>query len=218
MKIFPSMISSNILNLEAVIQLVDPLVDGYHLDIMDDHFVPNLTWGPAFVNALRMITNKPFQIHLMVDNPASWIKRINHQPGDSFVFHAEAVTPTIAHEVLVAAKDAGWRAGIAINPATRVEQIGQHIALLDELLIMSVVPGFSGQGFIDTIAKADITRALAGQLGLPVPLIGMDGGIGVKNIGLVAAAGVEMVGIASAIFSGDIIKNIAHLRSAAHPQ
>ncbi len=216
MKLFPSIISANLLNLESVIRTIDSHVDGYHIDIMDDHFVPNLTWGPMFVAALRTVTNRPFQIHLMVDNPATWISRLACAAGDSFVFHVEAVNTSQVSPVLAAAKQAGWRVGLALNPATEIERVGLYLAELDEVMIMSVNPGFSGQSFIDTSAKAPALRALSSRLGVTAPLIAMDGGVGLQNIGMLALAGIDLVGVASAIFSGlDPVKNIQNLRQAA---
>lgn len=219
MKLFPSIISANLLNLESVIRTIDPHVDGYHIDIMDDHFVPNLTWGPMFVAALRTVTNRPFQIHLMVDNPATWISRLACATGDSFVFHVEAVTASQVGPVLATAKQAGWRVGLALNPATEIERVGLYLAQLDEVMIMSVNPGSSGQSFIDTSAKAPALRALSSRLSVEAPLIAMDGGVGLQNIGMLALAGIDLVGVASAIFSGiDPVKNIQNLQQAARCQ
>ncbi len=216
MKIFPSLISANLLQLGAVVQTIDDHVDGYHLDIMDDHFVPNLTWGPAFIAALRRITKKPFQIHLMVDNPAAWISRLAFNSGDSFIFHVEAVADSGIHTVLRDARSAGWRVGLALNPGTQVERVGQHLASMDEVLLMSVNPGFSGQSFIDTSAKATQLTALSGKLNVKMPVMCMDGGINESNIGSIANAGVELVGAASAVFGGNNeVENIKKLRIAA---
>jgi ribulose-phosphate 3-epimerase len=216
MKIFPSVISADLLNLRAVIHSIDEHVDGYHIDIMDDHFVPNLTWGPMFVAALRKATKRPFQIHLMVDNPEAWVSRLVFEAGDSFIFHVEAASGSSISQVLKSAKAVGWRVGLALNPQTDVERIGQHLASVDEVLIMSVNPGFSGQAFIDTSVKIPGLQALSSKLGVPMPLIAMDGGIGVQNIGALAKAGVELVGAAAAIFSGDdLVGNIKNLRQAA---
>lgn len=212
MKIFPSLVSADLLQLGAVIQAIDEYVDGYHLDIMDDHFVPNLTWGPAFIAALRKATAKPFQLHLMVDNPAQWIPRLAFNPGDSFVFHIEAVAPTAVHSVLDVAQNAGWKVGLALNPPTPVERVGQHLGRLDEILIMSVNPGFSGQGFIDTTYKIRQLHELAHKLKVTSPAICMDGGIGPWNVELLAKSGVQMIDVASAIFKGEPIANIQHLR------
>lgn len=216
MKIFPSLISADLLRLGDVIRAIDADVDGYHLDIMDDHFVPNLTWGPAFINALRAATARPFQVHLMVDNPLAWVTRLNLQTGDSFVFHVEAVVAEAVHELVGQVCERGWRVGLAINPGTPVEQITQYLQNLDEVLIMSVQPGFSGQLFIDTTARVRQVREFCLDAGIEVPLLCMDGGINIKNIGSVALAGVELVGVAKSVFdAGDAGKNIQNLRRLA---
>lgn len=216
MKIFPSLVSADLLQLGCVIQEIDEHVDGYHLDIMDDHFVPNLTWGPAFIAALRRCTKKPFQIHLMVDNPDKWIDRLAFNPGDSFVFHVEAVADSLIHTVVRDARSAGWRVGLALNPGTEVARVGQHLAALDELLLMSVNPGFSGQSFIDTSSKIADLRIMGGRLEVKTPMVCMDGGINAGNIGHVARAGVELIGAAASVFGGDdLVGNIKKLREAA---
>ena len=89
MQIFPSLISSDLLNLERTIKQLESYCDGFHIDIMDDHFVPNLTWGPAFVNAISKVTNKSLSVHLMVDNPFKWLDRVELTNNDFLIFHFE---------------------------------------------------------------------------------------------------------------------------------
>ncbi len=219
MLIFPSIISCDLLNLERTIGSIDAHVDGYHIDVMDDHFVPNLTWGPMFISALRRITSKPFQIHLMIDDPKRWIDRVAFHAGDSFVFHLEALHDDDAVRSIVnSARNHGWRVGLALNPPTLLESIYPYIQDLDEILFMSVHPGFSGQSFIDVTAKVRefIAHFHTSQSKKNHPLICMDGGVGPSNIGLLAGAGVEAVGVAAAIFGeGDPVQNIAQLRRLA---
>ena len=216
MLIFPSIISCDLLNLERTIKTIDDHVDGYHIDVMDDHFVPNLTWGPAFITALRGATQRPFQIHLMVDNPRAWIDRIQFKKEDSFIPHVEAFYDEKEVEILLNdAHAAGWRVGLALNPPTPIAKIMPYMHLLDEILFMSVNPGFSGQSFIDVSAKV---RQFKDAINFPLksPRICMDGGIGVTNIGMLSTTGVQLVGAAAAIFSGaDLIKNIENLRCAS---
>src|SRR3990172_9915424 len=124
MTIYPSLISSDLLNLAATLSLFDDHCDGYHLDVMDDHFVPNLTWGPAFINAIASHTKLPLNVHLMVDNPENWLNRLTLSQKDSFIFHWEAlndVEQVIALAQTIRAK--GILAGLAINPKTDVESI-----------------------------------------------------------------------------------------------
>lgn len=202
MKIYPSLISCDVLNLASTLATLDPHVDGYHIDIMDDHFVPNLTWGPAFVNALAGATTKPLQMHLMVDNPASWVTRLNLQKKDSFVFHREAISDIYEGVKLIEElKKRSIKAGLALNPTTGLEQLEPFVALLDEILIMSVNPGFSGQKFIESVTdKVPALVAMRQQKNLKFSIC-MDGGIGSGNICSLQQAGVQIVSVASAIFS-----------------
>ena len=201
MKIYPSLISSDILNLRNVVKMLDPHCDGYHIDIMDDHFVPNLTWGPAFVNALRKTTELPLDVHLMVDNPEEWVSRLELKKDDFFVFHIEAVKDCL--KIIKEVKKIGCKVGIALNPATPAEQIFPFLSELDQVLIMSVNPGFSGQKFIpEVLKKADLLIKKRDLENLSF-LVSMDGGIGLSNIMEVADVGVDMVGAASAIFKKD---------------
>lgn len=218
MKIFPSIISADVLRLRDVVSELDAYVDGYHIDIMDDHFVPNLTWGPVFVNALRQITKRPFQVHLMVDNPHMWVDRLDLKAGDSFVFHVEAVFPRAISTIFDALVQRGWKRGLAINPKTPIDTLLQKIELLDEILVMSVEPGFSGQAFIDTTHRVKKVRDFCLQAGLKVPLMCMDGGINSSNISVIAAASVQLVGVANAVFNGgNPVQNIQNLRQLANP-
>lgn len=201
------------MRLEAVIGELDAYVDGYHIDIMDDHFVPNLTWGPLFVNALRQITQRPFQVHLMVDNPHTWVDRLDLKPADSFVFHVEAVSPDSMDSIFDQVLQRGWNRGLAINPKTPIDVLLKKVNSLDEVLVMSVQPGFSGQEFIDTTARVHQVRDFCLDAGINVPLMCMDGGINAQNISTVAAVGVDLIGVANAVFgSKNWVENIANLR------
>ncbi len=202
MKIYPSLISCDVLNLASTLAALDSHVDGYHIDIMDDHFVPNLTWGPTLVNALAGATTKPLQMHLMVENPASWVTRLNLQKKDSFVFHREVVRYVQDGVKLIEElKKRDIKAGLALNPKTGVEQLEPFVSLLDEILIMSVNPGFSGQKFIESACdKVPALVAMRQQKNLKFNIC-MDGGIGASNICSLQQAGVQIVSVASAIFS-----------------
>lgn len=201
MDIYPSLISADILNLQQVINTLNPVCNGYHIDVMDDHFVPNLTWGPMFVNAIRTITSLPLHVHLMVDNPTSWLERIALNAGDTFIFHAEVIKDnTIRHQLITDIHNKGWNAGIAINPKTSVESIFDTLAIINSVLLMSVEPGFSGQTFIPSIIDK-IKPLLAKQKQLnTIFKIGIDGGINKSNIKLLKENNVDSVAIAAAIF------------------
>jgi len=213
MKIFPSLISSDLLNLEKSIKILEPESDGFHIDVMDDHFVPNLTWGPAFVNAIASIAQKPLLVHLMVDNPKKWLDRLNLEPKDIFVFHCEAIEQPFIPEFIDVIRDRNIKAGIAVSPKTSINNIFDYLPKLDHVLLMSVEPGFSGQKFMpEVLDKVVPLVELREKQGFTFEL-SMDGGIGKENIQKLAALGVDQVGIANAIFSQtDWIKAIKELK------
>lgn len=202
MKIYPSLISADLLNLKSVIAQLDPHCDGYHLDVMDNHFVPNLTWGPDFINRIRQTTSKQLDIHLMVDNPQAWLSTLTLNTHDMITFHIEATQkPEDVEGLISAIHTAKLNAGIALNPATPIEQLYPHLINLDHVLLMSVNPGFSGQAFIpDVISKI---KPLVNQRSTSSKYfsIGMDGGISLSNIATLAQHGVDYACAASAIFS-----------------
>jgi len=202
MEIYPSLISSDLLNLEKTIKLLEPHCDGFHIDIMDDHFVPNLTWGHGFVNSIAKITKKPLHVHLMVDSPESWINRLALRSTDIFIFHIEASkTKNETMTIIDAVHNARHPVGIAVNPGTNIEMVYEYLPLIQNVLVMSVQPGFSGQKFmpevLDKIPKLIEKRK---ELGVKFK-ISMDGGVGAGNIAHLAQIGVEQIGAAAAIFA-----------------
>jgi ribulose-phosphate 3-epimerase len=219
MKIEPSLISSDLLNLQHTLSTFDRVCDGYHLDVMDGHFVPNLTWGPMFINAIGKATKLPLCIHLMVDNPARWLGDLVVRPQDTVVFHTEVVTDVAFQKALVERIAAmGCHAGIALNPATTVDAVIPLLPIVDMILIMSVEPGFSGQKFIPEVTKKiEPLCKLRSQLH-KTWIIGMDGGINHANIVPLVGLGVDSVAVASAIFDQpDPLVAIEQLRHATRP-
>jgi ribulose-phosphate 3-epimerase len=213
MEIYPSLISSNLLHLERTIKFLEPHCNGFHLDVMDDHFVPNLTWGPDFINQIREVTTLPLHIHLMVSNPSRWVKRLNLQSIDTFIFHYEAMLDQ--NSILALTQElaqSNIQAGIAINPNTPVTAIAPFLHTIDLALIMSVNPGFSGQKFIPAVVpKVDQLITEQTQQNEHCSIV-MDGGINHQNIGSLAQKGVNAVGVASAIFfSPDPVASIHEL-------
>jgi ribulose-phosphate 3-epimerase len=200
MEIYPSIISSDILSLRSVLKLLDPHCHGYHIDIMDDHFVPNLTFGPAFIKAIRRETILPLHVHLMVDNIFDWVGRILLKKDDLFIFHIEAVLEEDVVDLVESIKGTGCKVGIAINPETSIDILSSYLHLLDHILVMSVNPGFSGQPFLPSVIEK-VTALTTKREEYNVNFtIGMDGGIGPENIKMLAEKGVEQVGAASSIF------------------
>ena len=203
MEIYPSLISSDLLNLKQTMQLLDPHCQGYHIDVMDNHFVPNLTWGPAFIKAMSGATKLPLHVHLMVDDPQKWVDMLDLSKKDLFVFHVEAAgdDKKIAQLIkMVNAKNIP--VGIAVNPQTPIESIFDFLPSLAQVLLMSVEPGFSGQEYMSLVEEKIAPLVSRKQDGLSFKIC-MDGGINVSNIKKLAGMGVEQFGIASAIFGGD---------------
>lgn len=205
-RIFASLIAADLLNLQREIQLIDPYVDGYHIDIMDGHFVPNLTWGAMFVDAISSITTKSLWIHLMVDNPLWWIE-ILKMPDDTLVsFHIESIKGV---ELCVKSiKEKKWMPSLAVSPKTPISETFPFFNIVDHILIMSVDPGFSGQSFIshmqqkiNPVLDAFCKRARIPKSGENRGTIAFDGGINLENIGTLFRQGVTDFAIANAIFA-----------------
>jgi len=196
--IYPSLIAADQLNLAQVIKELDPHVIGYHLDVMDNHFVPNLTWGSLVVNAIPHLTKRQLWVHMMVDNPQNWIDILNLPAGSIFSFHFEAIGQDI--HLIKRIKEKNWKVSIAINPATDTNKIFPLLNQVDQVLIMSVEPGFSGQPFISsTIDKIDplIGYRQTSRLDFTIAI---DGGINQENIKQLANKHVDDFAVGSAIF------------------
>jgi len=213
MNIFPSLISADLLNLEKTIKLLEPHCDGFHVDVMDDHFVPNLTWGPAFVDSIIKVSELPINLHLMVDNPEKWIHRVKLRNIDTFVFHYEAIKDgNNIFNLIDAIKTIGCKVGMAINPETSASKIFDYVDNIDHVLVMSVNPGFSGQKFMpEVLNKVETLVNQRDSMNLNFTL-SMDGGINKENIELIREAGIDEIGMANAIFSQkDIVKALKDL-------
>lgn len=166
-----------------------------HLDVMDGHFVPNLSYGPMVIERMRRLTDRPFDAHLMIDDPARYLDDFLDSGCDVITFHAEAVDDPAP--LLRRIRSAGAAAGLALNPNTPVESVVHSLAECDLVLVMSVEPGFGGQQFIPT--AVDKLRQLKGLIP-PHTLLSIDGGIGPSTIEGPAAAGASVFVVGSAIF------------------
>ena len=214
-------ISASILNAdfgrlsEDVARAADAGVDSIHLDVMDGHFVDNLTFGPVVVEAVRGRTDLPFHAHLMIEHPLAYADRFAGAGSDLIVFHVEAgdeVGATL--EAIVAA---GRRPGLALNPETPAEVVLPWLERLDLLLVMTVHPGWGGQAFIDDVLpKLGDLRAEIDRRGLDLP-IGVDGGVNLETIGDAVAAGGEVMVVGSGLYrdEGDLGPTVRALRHAA---
>lgn len=214
-KIAPSILSADFSRLAEEVQAVDRAgADYIHIDVMDGHFVPNITIGPLVVAALRKVTDKPLDVHLMIENPDLYIADFAKAGADIITVHQEAV-PHL-HRTVQLIKSLGKQAGVSLNPATPVETLDVILDQLDLVLVMSVNPGFGGQAFISTaLDKIRALRQRITQRGLATELQ-VDGGITVDNIREVVAAGADVLVAGSAVFNAnDYAATITALRERA---
>ena len=214
-KISPSILSADFARLGEEIRAIDVGgADYIHVDVMDGHFVPNITIGPLVVDAVRKVTAKPLDVHLMIENPDRYIPDFARAGADLITVHQEAV-PHL-HRTIQLIKSLGKKAGVSINPATPVSTLDVILDDLDLVLLMSVNPGFGGQSFIPaTLAKISALRRRITERGLSVE-IEIDGGVKADNIGQIAAAGADVFVAGSAVFSTpDYGQTIALLRRNA---
>jgi ribulose-phosphate 3-epimerase len=212
--IAPSILSADGSKLgDEIIAVEKAGADWIHVDVMDGNFVPNITMGPSIISSIRKITKLPFDVHLMIDNPDRYIESFYKAGADIITVHVEASSHL--HRTVDLIKSFGVRAGVSLNPATPLEQIEEIIHYIDLLLIMSVNPGFGGQQFIAT-SLAKIARARKMLDGMPRrPLLEVDGGVNLKNIGDVAESGADVIVAGAAVFGAeDYQKTITSLKLA----
>jgi len=201
-KIAPSILSADFSRLGEEVQAIDRAgADYIHIDVMDGHFVPNITIGPLVVRALRAVTRKPLDVHLMIENPDLFIPEFARAGADIITVHQEAVAHL--HRTLQLIKSLGKQAGVSLNPATPVETLDVILDELDLVLVMSVNPGFGGQAFIPSaLDKIRALRQRITQRGLATELQ-VDGGVKIDNIREVVGAGADVLVAGSAVFSSD---------------
>ena len=214
-KIAPSILSADFARLGEEVRAVDRAgADYIHVDVMDGHFVPNITIGPLVVDALRKVTDKPLDVHLMIENPDRYIPDFADAGADIITVHQEAAAHL--HRTVQLIRSHGKKAGVSINPATPVETLDVILDELDLVLVMSVNPGFGGQAFIPSaLDKIRALRQRISQRGLATELQ-VDGGVKVDNIRDLVNAGADVLVAGSAIFnSGDYAATITALRERA---
>lgn len=201
-QIAPSILSADFANLERDVRMVSEAgADWIHVDVMDGHFVPNLTIGPAHVKMLKRVTDVPLDVHLMIDNPEVQVPWYIDAGADSVTVHVEACDD--AATMLRMIGDAGVKVGISLNLETDASALEGLLGLVDMVLVMSVHPGFGGQSFIESSpAKIAAIVEMCKAEGA-APLIEVDGGIGVGTAPLVSAVGADVLVAGSAIFCAD---------------
>ena len=199
-RITPSILNANLANLAGEVGRI-PSADGIHIDVMDGHFVPNLVMGAPFVSSLRPTTDLMFDIHLMIEDPDRWAPQYVAAGAQSGTFHLEAATAPVklAREL----RSMGARASVALRPATPVEQLADILTEFDQILLMTVEPGFGGQNFLDPVlAKIRKARKLIDAAGTDIWLQ-IDGGVSADTIERAAEAGADTFVAGSAVYRSD---------------
>ena len=200
--ISPSLLSANFINLKEDIKIAEDLgVERLHLDVMDGHFVPNLTFGPFIINQIREATNLHLETHLMIENPHQYIEDYANAGSDTIVIHHES-SKNVKSD-LKTIKSLNKKAGIALNPDTPSNSILPYINYIDYILVMSVYPGFGGQSFIATTLDkmkhlVDITKHLD-------IMIAVDGGVNLKTINDIYKTGIDVTVVGSALYGAENI-------------
>ena len=207
--IAPSILSSDFANLESEIKKLEKNgADWVHVDVMDGHFVPNLTIGAPVVKALRRVTNIPLDVHLMIENPEKYIKDFALAGSDIITFHYEAAKTNV-DELISMIRSFGKKVGLSIKPKTKVSEIEKYIKDIDLVLIMTVEPGFGGQKFMpDCAEKISEIKNISRQV-----IVEVDGGINEKTAVYCKKMGVDVLVAGNYIFSSDNMEEaIASLR------
>ena len=216
-KIAPSILSADFARLgEQIAEAEAGGADWIHVDVMDGHFVPNITIGPLIAEAARRSTSLPIDAHLMIASPERYLRPFAEAGVDLITVHVE--NSYHLHRTLQQIRELGVKAGVAINPATPVESIVEVLPFLDLVLVMSVNPGFGGQRFIPTaLDKIARVRAMLDARGLDQVELQVDGGVAPDTIAAVVEAGATVLVAGSAVYNrtGRVAENLQRLRSAA---
>ncbi|ALB29124.1 MULTISPECIES: ribulose-phosphate 3-epimerase [Companilactobacillus] len=216
-KIAPSILSADIMNLERDVRAADKAgADVFHIDLMDGNFVPNMSFSPAIIAGMRRVTDKPLDIHMMIENPDAYIKTVIDAGASTVLIHAESTQHIYRSIELV--KKYGAKAGVVVNPGTPLETVKELFPIIDRILVMTVNPGFGGQTFIPGMTKKiqrlDQLRQTAADDNFDIEV---DGGINSETIAQCAKAGADIFVAGSYLFNGQdgLESRIDGLRSVA---
>ena len=201
-KIAPSILSADFSKLgEEILAVEEAGADLIHIDVMDGHFVPNITIGPVVIASLRKVTNLPFDVHLMIESPERFIEAFAAAGSDMITVHVEATDHL--HRTITLIKEQGIKAGVSLNPATPLTRIEQIIEDVDLLLVMTVNPGFGGQKFIENmLPKIQKARDMINTIS-PDVLLEVDGGTTLNNIKSIADAGADIIVAGASVFKSE---------------
>ncbi|MBR1568918.1 MAG: ribulose-phosphate 3-epimerase [Lachnospiraceae bacterium] len=208
MKLAASVLSADFTKLGEQVKLVDQAgVDYIHIDVIDGKFAPNITFGMPVIEAIRKVTDKPLDVHLMIEEPIRYLQEFKEAGADIVTVHAEACTHL--HRTITKIRELDMKAGVALNPASSVSILNYIFDDIDLALIMSVNPGFSGQTFIPAVLdKIKRIHKIAEDKGLVNLDIEVDGGITLSNISSVIDAGANVIVSGASIFRGEPDKNV----------